>query len=124
VTDATKSFPEQPAFRQPVLLDHGAHFPPPSQVPLFEQLGTPAVGSLLLELQRFFGSSVPAATEEQVPTFPATVQLLHSPFEPVVASLQALSQHTPSVQEPLEHWMPAVQAAPLVLSPQDLLAHV
>jgi hypothetical protein len=91
----------QLACRQPVLLDQGAQFPAPSHVPLFEQSPPPAL--LLVVLQRFFGSSVPAATDEQVPTLPATLQLRHRPLVPVVASLQALLQQTPSVQKVLEH---------------------
>jgi hypothetical protein len=35
------------------------------------------------------------------------------------SSLQALSQHTPSVQCPLTHWPEAVQAAPIDFKPHD-----
>jgi hypothetical protein len=42
----------------------------------------------------------------------------------VAASLQAELQHTPSVQLPLAHCSPAVQAAPLGLRPHELFTHV
>jgi hypothetical protein len=55
----------------------------------------------LLAVQRCFGSEPPEATLEHVPTFPDTLQLMHK--LPVVASLQAVLQQTPSVQKPLKH---------------------
>jgi hypothetical protein len=42
----------------------------------------------------------------------------------VAPSLQAELQHTPSVQKPLLHCGPAVQAAPLGLRPQELFTQV
>jgi hypothetical protein len=41
-----------------------------------------------------------------------------------VASAHALSQHTPSVQKPLWHWLALVQAAPFTLRPHELLTQV
>lgn len=43
----------------------------------------------------------------QVPTSPARLQKSQEPP-------QALLQHTPSAQLPLAHWLPPVQAAPLL----------
>jgi hypothetical protein len=53
---------------------------------------------------------------------PLTLQLTHSP--PVVASLHALSQHTPSVQFPLEHCAPLVHWPPFDFLPHELFTHV
>jgi hypothetical protein len=97
---------------------HGRHAPLPLQVPSFEQ--SPAPG--LLAAQRCLGSDCPLATLEHFPTLPATLQLLQSP--PVLASAQALSQQTPSVQYPDAHWLPVVQADPLLLTPQEPFWHV
>jgi hypothetical protein len=47
---------------------------------------------------------------------PVALQVSHKP--PEVALEQALLQHTPSVQNPLWHWLDAVHAAPLTLRPQ------
>jgi hypothetical protein len=47
---------------------------------------------------------------------------MHRP--PVAESLQAELQHTPSVQKPLPHCDPAVQAAPLGLRPHELFTQV
>jgi hypothetical protein len=57
----------------------------------------------------------------QVPTFPGTLQLRHSPAVPA-ASLQADLQQTPSVQKPSAHWVAALQAAPAGFSPHDPVA--
>jgi hypothetical protein len=42
----------------------------------------------------------------------------------VVASLHDESQQTPSVQKPLLHWVPAVQADPFFLRPHELFRQV
>jgi len=89
--------PEHVDWRQPVVADHGLHAPLPLQVPSLEQSPFAAA----LALQRCFGSAWPLGTAEQVPTFPDTLQLMHRLA--VVASLQAESQQTPSVQKPLLH---------------------
>ena len=62
------------------------------------------------------------ATGKHVPTLPVSLQLLHRPV--VASSLHALSQHTPSVQKPLTHCVPAVQAVPTGFRPQALPAQV
>jgi hypothetical protein len=67
------------------------------------------------------GSAPPAATGEQVPTFPVTLQ---DRQVPPVASLQVVLQQTPSVQLPLTHSAAAAQAAPLGLRPHELLMQV
>jgi hypothetical protein len=108
----------QLAWRQPTSGSHGRQAPLPLQVPSFEQ--SPAPG--LLAAQRCLGSDCPLATNEHLPTLPATLQLLQSP--PVEASEQAPSQQTPSVQKPEAHWLPPEQAAPLLFTPQDPFAHV
>lgn len=112
--------PVQLSFRQAVAFDHGWQWPAPSQVPLLLQL--PAAASLAW--QRAFGSAFPAATLVQVPagTVPTPLQVLHKP--PRTASLQAVLQHTPSVQNPLWHCCALVQAAPFTLRPQDPFTHV
>jgi hypothetical protein len=69
--------------------------PLPSQLPLH----APCPPHSLL-------GSVPLAWGLQLPTEPAR---LHASQKPV----QALSQHTPSRQKPLAHWLLAVQDAPL-----------
>jgi len=97
---------------------HGRQAPLPLQVPSLVQ--SPAPG--LLAAQRCLGSDWPLATLEHLPTLPATLQLLQSP--PVLASAQALSQQTPSVQYPEAHWFPAEQAEPLLLTPQEPFTHV
>jgi hypothetical protein len=56
-------------------------------------------------------------TRVHVPILPETLQLLHNP--PLAASLHAVSQHTPSVQNPLSHLLLAVQAAPFGNRPHD-----
>lgn len=58
----------------------------------------------------------------QVPTLPLTLQLMHRLL--VVPSAQAELQHTPSLQKPLPHWSPLVQAAPLGLRPHELFTQV
>jgi hypothetical protein len=37
---------------------------------------------------------------------------------------QAVLQHTPSVQNPLWHWLAAVHAAPFTFSPQEFFTQV
>jgi hypothetical protein len=103
--------------RQPVAADQGRHAPAPSQVPSFEQ--SPADAALAT--QRPFGSEPPAATGRHKPTLPGTLQLRHRPVAPG-ASLQAELQQTPSVQNPLPHWLPALHAAPAGLRPHDPVA--
>lgn len=103
----------QLAIRHPVLFDHGRQAPLPLQVPSLEQ-SPPAA---LLATHFCLGSALPSGTAEQVPAFPGTLQLTHNP--PVAESLHAELQHSPSVQKPLAHCSPAVQAAPNVLRPQD-----
>jgi hypothetical protein len=109
---------EQLARRHPVEVDHARQAPAPLHVPSFEQSPAPA----LLAVQRCFGSAPPLATVEHVPTFPDTLQLMHKP--PVVASLQAVLQQTPSVQTALKHCAPFVQAAPLDFLPHELFTQV
>ena len=109
---------EQLAGRQPVSVDHGRQAPAPSQVPSLWQSAADAV----VATQRALGSAPPEETGRQLPTLPVTLQLLHRPV--VASSLQAPSQHTPSVQKPLTHWVPAVQAAPSGFNPQELPAQV
>jgi len=113
-----KVLPPQLASLHPVAVDHGRQAPAPLHVPSFEQ--SPPMA--LLARQRFLGSAPPAGTGEQVPTLPGTLQLKHRP--PVVASLHALSQQTPSVQKVLVHCDPAVQLAPFALRPHELPAQV
>jgi hypothetical protein len=74
-----------------------------------------------LATQRERGSEPPSGTELQVPTFPVTLQLRQVP---VVPSVQALLQQTPSVQNLLEHSAGPVQAAPLAFKPHELLMQV
>ena len=109
---------EQLAPLQPVLVDQARQAPAPSQVPSLEQ--SPA--DTLLATQRPLGSALPEPTGKQVPALPASLQLLHSPAE--ASSLHALSQHTPSVQKPLTHWLPVVQAVPTGFKPQELPTQV
>jgi hypothetical protein len=113
-----KTLPLQLAWRQPMAVDQGLHAPFPLQVPSFEQSPAPA----LLGKQRCLGSDWPLTTGEQVPTLPLSLQVMHRP--PVAESLQAEWQHTPSVQKPLPHCDPAVQAAPLGLRPHELFTQV
>lgn len=107
----------QVAPRQPVAVDHGRQAPAPLHVPSFAQFPLAA----LVAIQRAFRSEPPAATAEQVPILPATLQLMHNP---VVASLQAVLQQTPSVQKLLAHWVPVEQAAPAGFKPHELLTQV
>jgi hypothetical protein len=118
LADGVSVLPVQLAGLQPVLVDQGRQAPPPSQVPSFEQSPLAA----LLATQSFFGSAPPAGTGEHVPTLPETLQLRQRP--PVVASLHAELQQTPSVQKLLSHWLPAVQAAPGGFRPHELFAQV
>ena len=99
--------------RQAFPLDQGRQAPAPLHVPSLEQSPAPA----LLLLQRDFVSEPPLSTLEQVPGVLVVVplQVLHRP--PEVASAQALLQHNPSVQNPLWHWLAAVQAAPFPFLP-------
>jgi hypothetical protein len=118
LADGLNVLPVQLASLHPVAVDHGRQAPAPLQVPSFAQ--SPFRG--MLAVQSFFGSAPPAGTGEHVPTLPETLQLTHSP--PVVASLHAVLQQTPSVQKPLSHCEPAVQAEPGGLRPQELLTQV
>jgi len=74
--------------------------------------------------QRDFGSEPPLSTLEHVPTrlVPVPLQVLHRP--PEVASAQAELQQTPSVHNPLWHWVADVHAAPFTFSPQELFTQV
>ena len=112
--------PTQPSCRQPALLDEGRQAPEPLQVPSFEQ--SPVLASLFT--QRDFGSEAPLSTLEHVPTrlVPVPLQVLHRP--PEAASAQAELQQTPSVQNPLWHWLAEVHAAPLTFNPQELFTQV
>jgi hypothetical protein len=101
--------------RQPVDVPQKRHLPPPSQAPSKPQ------DVLTVAAQRDFGSEPPFGTGVQVPTWPLTLQLWHVP---VVASVQVVLQQTPSVQFPLEHWVPAEQAAPLGFLPHEALLQV
>ena len=103
---------KQLAFRQPFPVSQGLQAPAPLQVPELEQ--SPLEASLALH--RFLGSAPPEGTRLQVPILPRTLQLLHRPS---LASLQALSQHTPSVQMPLAHSTAPPQGKPFGLSPHD-----
>src|SRR6266540_4188940 len=98
-------------------VNHGRQAPLPLQVPSFVQLPAPA----LLATQRCLGSDWPLGTLVHLPRLPATLQLLQRPLE---ASAHALSQQTFSVQKPEAHWLPAVQAEPLLLTPHDPFTHV
>jgi len=71
--------------------------------------------------QRNCGSDPPSGTGLQVPTEPVTLQLWQ---RPAAAPEQALLQQTPSVQMPLPHSVPAVQAAPFDFKPHELLMQV
>jgi hypothetical protein len=106
--------------RQPVPLGQGRQAPAPLHVP--SRVQSPLATSPFL--QRDLGSVWPLSTKEQVPAGPACVPLqdLHRP--PEGASEQALLQHTPSVQNPLRHWVAAVHAAPSPFRPQELFAQV
>jgi hypothetical protein len=73
--------------------------PAPSQVPSLPQVGAPSSAHSL-------AGSVPAATGEQVPILPATLQAWQVP-------LHAVSQQAPSMQWPVAHSPPAVQSAPM-----------
>jgi hypothetical protein len=112
--------PTQLSWRQPVVLDQGRQAPAPLQVPSFEQLPVAA----LLFTQRDLGSAPPSATLAQVPTGLPVVplQVLHNP--PVMASEQRVSQHTPSVQKPLAHWLALVHGAPFTFRPHDPFTQV
>ena len=106
--------------RQPALLDEGRQAPEPLQVPSFEQ--SPVLASLFT--QRDFGSEPPLSTLEHVPTrlVPVPLQVLHRP--PETASAQAELQQTPSVQNPLWHWLADVHAALFTFNPQELFTQV
>jgi hypothetical protein len=67
-------------------------------VPSSPQLAAAVIG------QRPSGSAIPAGTGVQVPTFPASAQLVH-------AWPQAVSQQIPSTQTPLLHSWSLVHAA-------------
>jgi len=101
--------------RHPMVVSQKSHFPPPSQVPFKPQLVR------ALATQRALGSAAPSGTGEQVPTLPATLQLWQVP---VVASVHAVLQQTPSVQFPLRHCVPPEQLAPFVFWPHDPLLQV
>jgi len=58
-----------------------------------------------VSMQSAAGSAAPAATGEQVPSFPVTAQELQLPQGP-------LPQQTPSVQKLLRHSVPRTQVAP------------
>jgi hypothetical protein len=104
--------------RQAVVFGHGLQAPLPLQVPALLQSGF--IGSLLLLAQRDLGSGPSEGTLWQVPAavvVPLARQVLHRP--PVVwSSEQALLQHTPSVQNPVWHWLDEVHVAPLTFRPQ------
>jgi hypothetical protein len=100
--------------RQPMLVSQKSHLPAPSQVPFRPQL------LWALARQRALGSAPPSGTGEQVPTLPVTLQLWHVP---VVASVQAVLQQTPSVQNPLRHWSALEQLAPFDFLPHDPFTH-
>ena len=122
VAAAVRTPAVQLCWRQPVLLDHGWQAPLPSQLPALLQ--SPFVGSLFASAQRDLGSEPTLSTFEQVPDGAVLVplQVLHRP--PEVASAQAVLQHRPSVQNPLWHWLAAVQAAPSALRPQVSFAQI
>lgn len=91
----------------------GAQAPLPLHQPALEQP---------LALHAPLGSGCPEGTEEQVPSLPATLQLMHSPELP---SVQVVLQHTPSeVQMPLAHWALLAQVAPFDLVPHDWFTQV
>ena len=106
--------------RQPVPLAHGRQAPAPLQVPSREQ--SPLATSPFL--QRDLTSAWPLSTNEHVPAGPAWVPLqdMHKPLGE--ASEHEVLQHTPSVQNPLKHWVAAVHAAPFTFRPQLLFAQV
>ena len=120
VADCVWVPPAQVSCRQPVLLDHGRQAPEPLQVPSLEQ--SPPLAAL--RVHRDLGSTPPLSTLAQVPSGLVWVplQVLHRPS--VVASAQAVLQQRPSVQKPLAHWLPAVQAAPVNFRPQELSTQV
>lgn len=65
VAAAVLVVPVQLCRRHPVLVDHGAQAPFPSQIPALLQL--PVAGSLFVLAQRVLGSAPPLSTLEQVP---------------------------------------------------------
>lgn len=75
-----------------------------------------------LATQRPLGSEPASGTGKHVPTLLASLHVMQSPE--VELSLHAVSQHTPSVQNPLTHWLPAVHATLIGLRPQELLMQV
>jgi hypothetical protein len=79
--------------------------PAPSQTPSSPQL------SGWLAVQRPRGSATPGARLPHTPAVPGRLQAWQVPQ-------LADSQQTPSVQKPLAHWLPAVQATPPVRRPQ------
>jgi len=118
LAEGVNVLPVQLANLHPVTVDQGRQAPAPLQVPSFEQSPPRA----LVAIQSFLGSAPPEGTGEQVPTLPAVLQLMQRP--PVLPSLHALLQQTPSVQKVLAHWVPSVHAAPAGLSPQELFTQV
>jgi len=97
--------PGQVAVEQPVPSAYSWQPPAPSHLPFVPQVVTP------LSVQTPLGSAEPAASGEQVPALPATLQAwqegqLDDP------------QHTPSMQLPLMHWSPDVQTGPFGLRAQ------
>jgi hypothetical protein len=82
-----------------------AHVPPVAQVPVLphEPLGA----------QRLCGSAAPAPTKVQVPALPMTLQAWQREQAAAV-----VLQQTPSTQRrAAPHWLSALQAAPIPLTP-------
>jgi hypothetical protein len=79
--------------------------PPPVQAPVLPQVP--------LAPQRACGSVTLTGTLAQLPRFPATLQALQVPHEP-------LEQQTPSTQLPLPHSWAAKQATPIPLTGRQL----
>jgi hypothetical protein len=101
----------QEAGRQSVLVPHCRQPPAPSQRPSLPQLLS-GMGAQLA-----CGSAPPAGTFTQLPSDPATAQLLQR-------TPQAESQQTPSTQKPELQSGPPLHALPLLLVPQrPLLSH-
>jgi hypothetical protein len=103
VADPTALFPLQVAEAHTTAVPgYPAHAPAPSQVPGAPQVPVPAVHSL--------SGSNPARIAPQTPSFPcpffAAVHASHVP-------LQALSQQTPSAQNPEAQSVPVRQTLPL-----------
>ncbi len=101
---------------QLVPIAKNAHMPPPSQVPSSPQL------VLTLARQVARGSAPPFGTGWQLPALPATA---HDQHAGQVAAPFGTPQHTDSMQWPLMHWVPSVQAPPLgVRFVHEPFAHV